>query len=70
MYFHVSCVFIAYRGRRQGVRSLGLKLEMVVSCHAGAGIEPRLSGKAASTLNCSAISPTHTAVFLFKKKVY
>lgn len=70
MYFHVSCVFIAYRGRRQGVRSLGLKLEIVVSCHVGAGIEPECSGRAASALYHVATSPVPIAAFLLKKFLY
>jgi hypothetical protein len=44
---------------------LELEPRAVMSCHVGAGIEPRSSGRAASVLNHRAISPARL-IFIFR----
>jgi hypothetical protein len=70
-----ECIMHAWCRQRldKGVDSLGLERQAVVSAMWMLGIQPRPSGKAASTLNCRAISPALPApspplslIFFFK----
>ena len=44
------------QGQKMMLDTLGKELQMVVSCHVDAGNEPESAGRAASALNCWAIS--------------
>jgi hypothetical protein len=58
MYVCIPCACLVLLSSEDGSASLlKLELKMVVTCHVGAGTEPRFSARTSSAINHRAISP-------------
>lgn len=67
-----ACIMLKcgiHRGQNRMLNPLELELQNVVICHVDAEIKAGSSGKASSTLNCGAVSPSPVSFFLFNLKV-